>query len=146
MDISRHQRIFILVVLLAATFLGYAPTRNHEFLDYDDHVYITESQVRLGLSSQGVTWAFTSYMETGNWHPLAWLSHLLDWELFGPNPGGHHLVNVGFHMINVLLVFVVLQRMTRATHHFSEVLRITPYSRKAQEKLNQIRSGSRTRR
>ena len=116
MDTPRQQTIVIAVVLLAATFLVYAPIKDHEFVDYDDHVYITESQARLGFTSESVTWAFTSFTETGNWHPLTWLSHMLDWELFGPDPDptGHHLVSVGFHLLNVLLVFVVLQRMTGA--------------------------------
>ena len=114
MDILRHQKTIIALVLIAVTLLVYAPVRNHEFLDYDDHVYITESQVRLGLSSQSVTWAFTAFADTGNWHPLTWLSHMLDYELFGSDPGGHHLANVAYHLLNVLLVFVVLQRMTGA--------------------------------
>jgi tetratricopeptide (TPR) repeat protein len=114
MDTSRQQKIVVAVVLLAATFLVYAPIKDHEFVDYDDNVYITESQVQLGFTSESVTWAFTSFTNTGNWHPLTWLSHMLDWELFGPDPGRHHLVGVGFHLLNVLLVFVVLQRMTGA--------------------------------
>ena len=66
-----------------------------------------------GFTPQSVVWAFTQY-HSGNWHPLTWMSHMLDYQLFGANPKGHHLVNLLFHLLNVLLLFLVLKRGTGA--------------------------------
>jgi Tfp pilus assembly protein PilF len=87
---------------------------DHEFINYDDNVYITDNaQVQKGLTSNGIIWAFTT-SHTGNWHPLTWISHMLDCELYGLNPRGHHLTNVLLHMANAILLFVVLRWMTGA--------------------------------
>jgi Flp pilus assembly protein TadD len=87
---------------------------DHEFINYDDNAYITDNaQVQKGLTSKGIIWAFTT-SHTGNWHPLTWISHMLDCELYGLNPEGHHLTNVLFHMANAILLFVVLRWMTGA--------------------------------
>ena len=84
------------------------------FTNYDDNVYVTANpRVRSGLTLRGLAWALrTGY--AGNWHPLTWLSHMLDCQLFGLNAGAHHLVNVLFHVANTLLLFRVLRRMTGA--------------------------------
>jgi hypothetical protein len=80
---------------------------------FDDDVYVTKNpNVRSGLSWQGVRWAFTSGYAS-NWHPLTWLSHQLDCQLFGLNPTGHHIVNILFHAANAILLFVVLNRITK---------------------------------
>jgi tetratricopeptide (TPR) repeat protein len=92
----------------------YWPVRNHEFLHYDDDVYVTKNpDVQSGLSWQGVKWAFTTG-HASNWHPLTWLSLMLDCWLFGVKPGPMHIVNVFFHVANTILLFIVLSRMTKS--------------------------------
>ena len=114
--IFQNQKLVVAILLVAATVLVYAPVRNHEFLEYDDDEYITNDvRVQQGLSWDNVIWALTTVeTATGNWHPLTTLSHMLDCQLFGLDPAGHHLINLLFHLANVLLLFGVLQRMTGA--------------------------------
>jgi tetratricopeptide (TPR) repeat protein len=101
-------------VLLLLTFLLFLPLRGHEFINYDDQRYVTENhQVRQGLTPAGVLWAFTT-THGANWHPLTWLSHMTDVQLFGMNPGRHHLVNLLFHLASTALLFAALVRMTGA--------------------------------
>jgi Flp pilus assembly protein TadD len=100
--------LFLVVVTLAV----FWQVRNHEFLNYDDGAYVTENrQVQSGLTLRGVVWAFTT-MDAANWHPFTWLSHMLDCQLYGLNPAGHHLTNLVFHIVSTLLLFFVLERMT----------------------------------
>ena len=108
-----RQRPILLGVLLAlATLLLYVRVAHHEFLDFDDSQYVTKNvHVSTGLNSGNVIWAFTSFY-AANWHAITWLSHMADCELFGLNSGAHHLVNVGLHASNVLLLFWLLQRAT----------------------------------
>jgi tetratricopeptide (TPR) repeat protein len=101
--------------LAAITVLLYARVAGFEFILFDDGSYVTENpHVRGGLSWSDVEWAFTAF-HSANWHPLTWLSHMLDVQLFGLAPGPHHLVNVALHAANAALLFVVLARMTGAT-------------------------------
>ena len=99
--------------LLGLLALGvYAAALTHEFLCYDDPVYVTENlRVQAGLTWPNVVWAFTT-SEAEFWHPLTWLSHLFDCSCWGLKPGGHHLTSILFHLANTLLVFVVFRRMT----------------------------------
>jgi tetratricopeptide (TPR) repeat protein len=101
--------------LAVATFALYSPAIWHPFIfNYDDDVYVTNnSHVQAGLVWLTVSWAMTS--TDTNWHPLTWLSHALDCELYGLNPHGHHLTNVLFHALNVVLLFLLLVRVTGAT-------------------------------
>ena len=102
----------ICLILITAVLLVYWQVGDHEFVNYDDNVYITDNaQVQKGLTSKGIIWAFTT-SHTGNWHPLTWISHMLDCELYGLNPKGHHLTNVLLHMANAILLFGVLRWMT----------------------------------
>ncbi|MGA2172868.1 MAG: tetratricopeptide repeat protein [Sedimentisphaerales bacterium] len=111
--IHNHRRLLLCIVLAVVTFVVYLPVINHQFVNYDDNVYVTENpNVLSGLSWQSIKWAFTTG-NAANWHPLTWLSHQLDCQLFGLNAGAHHLVNVGFHVVNAVLVFVVFSRMTK---------------------------------
>lgn len=108
-----HQRMLICVVLAVTTFAVYLPVRNYEFVRYDDNVYVTDNtEVQSGLSWQGIKWAFVTD-RGANWHPLTWLSLMLDCELFGVKPGPMHVVNILFHVANSILLFVVLTRMTK---------------------------------
>lgn len=104
--------VFLILALL--TFVVYLPVRDHDFVRYDDDVYVTNNpEVQSGLSWQGIKWAFVTD-RGANWHPLTWLSLMLDCELFGVKPGPLHLVNVLFHIVNTLLLFIVFNRMTKA--------------------------------
>ncbi|MGA2905807.1 MAG: tetratricopeptide repeat protein [Candidatus Korobacteraceae bacterium] len=97
---------------MVATVATYYPARNHPFLHFDDSKYVTaNSHVQDGLSWSTVEWAFTTYYAS-NWHPLTWLSHALDWQIFGADPMGPHEVNVLLHVVNVLLLLWVLERAT----------------------------------
>jgi len=109
------RRTLLVCLLLATTTFGiYWQVSRFEFTNYDEFIMILKNPYVLGgLTLQGVTWALTtSWFEY--WHPLTWLSHMLDCELFGLNQGWPHLVNLGFHVANTLLLFAILQRMTGA--------------------------------
>jgi Tfp pilus assembly protein PilF len=100
-----------LILLTAAIF---APLRGAPFLEMDDGQYVFENGVvRQGLSWTTLRWAFTS-TEASNWHPVTWVSHLLDVRLFGLDAGAHHLVNVGLHAANAVLLFALLARLAGA--------------------------------
>jgi Flp pilus assembly protein TadD len=105
----------VLSVLLAVAVLAlFWPALGNDFVNYDDDLYVTRNpRVQQGLTSAGVRWAFTTDA-AGNWHPLTWLSHQLDWELWGPSPRGHHATSVALHVVNTLLVFWLLDAMTGA--------------------------------
>jgi hypothetical protein len=95
----------ICLTLVLATVAVYWQVRNHEFVDFDDDQYITENNhVQAGLTLEGIVWAFTK-INVFNWHPLTWLSHMLDCQLFGLDSGAHHLTNVIFHVANAILLF-----------------------------------------
>ncbi|MDW8310392.1 MAG: tetratricopeptide repeat protein, partial [Verrucomicrobiales bacterium] len=107
----RWVRIALTLVLAALTLAAYWGVWRCGFVDYDDPEYVTQNpHVRGGLTGSGLAWAFGS-AELGNWHPLTWLSHMLDCELFGLKPAGHHLTNLLLHLANTLLLFGVLVRL-----------------------------------
>src|SRR3984893_5317135 len=107
-----RQTLMLSLVLFAAVLVSYSPVIHHGFIDYDDNEYITDNRhVRAGMTWATVEWAFTTY-DDANWHPLTWLSHALDCELFGLNPAGHHGVNVLLHAANAVLLFLLLQSAT----------------------------------
>jgi len=90
----------------------YAPVHNHDFLSYDDMEYVVDNpHVNAGFTKDGLVWAWTS-VHQATWHPLASLSHIVDCQLFGVQPGPQHLGNVLLHVLNTLLLFGVLVRMT----------------------------------
>lgn len=104
--------IFVYVVLLCCVLLVYWQVHRFGFVNYDDNSYVYENpHVLSGLTRDGVLWAFTSVYSC-NWHPLTWLSHMLDCQLFGRSPGAMHMVNLMFHLGSTLLLFTVLRRMT----------------------------------
>jgi protein O-mannosyl-transferase len=115
MQSDSRQCLYLLLcaVLALAAITVYWPARNHDFINLDDDVYVTDNpNIQSGLNWQSVKWALTtSYFSY--WHPLTWLSHTLDWQLFGGKPGPQHLVNVFLHAANSLLLFIVLNRMTK---------------------------------
>ena len=92
----------------------FGQTLQHDFVNYDDNRYVYENAViRQGLTSRGIIWAFT-HSHSENWHPLTTLSHLLDCQIYGLNPGGHHFTNLLLHIIATLLLFLFLQETTSA--------------------------------
>ena len=112
----RTGKLLIGLLLIVATLGVFWQVRSHDFLNYDDDVYVSEnSQVQEGFTRKSVIWAFTSGYAY-NWHPLTWLSHMLDCQLFGLNPGGHHLTNLMLHLANTLLLFLLLNRMTSSLY------------------------------
>jgi len=115
LKLSNKQLITIICLALAlGTIAVYSPVIRHEFINYDDPDYIQDNaHVKAGLTWPGVVWAFKSG-DADNWHPLTWISHMLDYQLFGLNPGAHHLMNVLFHTANTLLLFILLNYMTGA--------------------------------
>ncbi|UCE99176.1 MAG: tetratricopeptide repeat protein [Planctomycetota bacterium] len=105
--------LFISVVLILVTLSVFWQVRSHEFISFDDNMYIyNNSQVTAGLTRESLAWAFTT-THAFNWHPLTWMSHMLDCELYGLDAGGHHFTNVLFHIANTVLLLLVLNRMTR---------------------------------
>jgi hypothetical protein len=95
----------ICLFLIVATIAVYWQVANHDFLNYDDREYVTGNyHVQAGLTWEGIIWAFTTFHAT-NWHPLAWLSHMLDCQIYGLNAGGHHRIDLQVGSI-------------RAGHHF----------------------------
>ena len=112
-DSQFHNRCLIYAGLALVTLVVYLPTRHHGFVAYDDQQYVTDNpRVQAGLTWSGLIWAFGFH--AGNWHPAAWLSHMLDCQLYGANAGGHHLTSVLLHVASTLLLFSVLNRMTGA--------------------------------
>ncbi|HTA24202.1 MAG TPA: tetratricopeptide repeat protein [Terriglobales bacterium] len=113
---SPEKRNLVLALLLVvATLALYNPVVHHPFVNFDDDRYVTDNiHVRAGLHWDTIKWAFTSFDEA-NWHPLTWLSHALDCQLFGLNPAGHHYINVLLHVLNAVLLFWVLWRATGST-------------------------------
>ena len=101
-------------LLVLATLLVYAPSFHHPFVNYDDPAYVVDNpHVRSGLSGEGIAWALRAVWPS-YWHPLAWLSHMADVEIFGLSPGAHHAVSVLIHAFNGVLLMLVLLRGTRA--------------------------------
>ena len=110
---SYKSRPWILaLILVVATIALYYPVSHHPFVNYDDDAYVTENvHVQSGLNLDTVHWAFTTF-ESANWHPLTWISHALDYQMFQLDAGGHHETNMVLHVVNVLLLFWVLLRAT----------------------------------
>ncbi len=100
------------LLLFGIALLPYLQTWQHDFVDFDDRGYVSNNvHVQMGLTPANVGWAFSTFM-TGNWHPLTWLSHMLDIDLWGSTAGGHHLTSALLHAVNSLLLFIVFWRMT----------------------------------
>lgn len=111
---NTNQAVLIYILLALATIVAFQYVRNCDFLVLDDIPYVTGNpNVQAGLTQKSITWAFTSF-EASNWHPVTWLSHMLDCQLFGLNPRYHHLTNLLLHIANTLLLFTVLKKLTSA--------------------------------
>jgi protein O-mannosyl-transferase len=112
-DASNSSFAAACLALVVGTLAVYWQTSGHGFIRLDDGQYVYENpMVQAGLTASGFDWAFTTFT-AANWHPLTWLSHMLDCQLFGLDAGAHHLVNVAFHLANSVLLFLICARMTR---------------------------------
>ena len=104
--------VFLSLLLAAAALAVYYPVVGHGFVSFDDPDYVTANpHVKAGLTGGDVAWAFRT-SHAGNWHPLTWISHALDVQLYGLNPAGHHLTNLLFHAANSVLLFLLLRQAT----------------------------------
>jgi tetratricopeptide (TPR) repeat protein len=102
----------VCVLLAVVTVVAYRGVRGNDFLRVDDDYYILENRnVQRGLTIESIGWAFTSYY-AGNWHPLTWISHMIDWSLYGRNPAGYHVTNLCLHAANAILLFLFLLYLT----------------------------------
>jgi tetratricopeptide (TPR) repeat protein len=102
----------VCLALAVATAVAYQGVRSNNFVTYDDDVYVAENpQVQQGLTMHSIAWAFTAF-DQSNWHPLTWISHMVDWKLYRKNPTGHHVTNVCLHAANAILLFLLLLYMT----------------------------------
>jgi protein O-mannosyl-transferase len=102
----------VALILIVACLIAFGRVAKCGFINFDDGVYVTQNpHVREGLTLKSVVWAFKTTHAT-NWHPLTWLSHMVDFELFELNPAGHHLTNLFFHIANTLLLFLLLRNAT----------------------------------
>ena len=107
-----RRELFIGLILIVVTLAAFWQVRTHEFVHLDDYEHITDNRhLHRGLSPEGVVWAF-SFTDVAYWHPMTWLSLLLDYELYGLSPGGYHRTNLLLHILSVLFLFLVLRRMT----------------------------------
>jgi len=108
------KTVFVCIALVALTVLTFLPVLRAEFVEFDDDLYVTANRhVQQGLSGESVKWAFTT-LHAAFWHPLTWLSLMLDYELFGSGPAGFHATNLLLHVISTLLLFGLLYDATRA--------------------------------
>jgi len=109
--IIKNRDILTCLFLVMVTLAVYRQVQHFDFV-FDDFLYIVENRhVQDGLTLDSVIWACTT-THAGNWHPLTWLSHMLDFKIYGLNAGGHHLISLFFHIANTLLLFVVFNKMT----------------------------------
>lgn len=113
-SVKRQTPITICLFLIISILAVYWQVRNNDFINYDDTAYVTKNEnVKAGITREGVIWAFTTRHD-GSWFPLTWLSHMLDCELYGVNPAGHHWTSLLIHIANTILLFIVIHRMTGA--------------------------------
>ncbi|MEY2489098.1 MAG: protein O-mannosyl-transferase [Verrucomicrobiota bacterium] len=109
---NRWAVLGVCVFLAAITWLVFGQTLRHDFVNVDDVDYVLKNlEVTRGLTSDGAIWAFTHF-HASNWHPVTWISHMLDCQFYGLSPGGHHLTNVLLHTATAILLFLVLRQMT----------------------------------
>src|SRR5262249_34909704 len=108
------KKFIIIGLLVLMTAASYWRSTSLAFVGYDDNEYVIDNvHVKAGLSPETTIWAFTT-LAVANWHPLSWISHAIDCQLYGTRPGGHHATSVIIHIINTVLLFWALQIMTGA--------------------------------
>ena len=113
-NIRQKHSILIVLMLIILTLGIYWPVQDYEFINYDDNTYVTDNyHTQSGLTLNSIIETFKD-TNTGLWHPLTLMSHMLDWELFGNNAGGHHWTNVIIHIFNTVLLFLFFHTLTGA--------------------------------
>ena len=113
-NIRQKHSILVVLMLIILTLGVYWPVQNYEFINYDDNIYVTDNyHTQSGLTLKSIIETFKD-TNTGLWHPLTLMSHMLDWELFGNNAGGHHWTNVIIHIFNTVLLFLFFHTLTGA--------------------------------
>ena len=106
------MKAILSLIIAVSVFTVYYQVISFDFINFDDPVYVKDNPIiKHGISWQGTKWAF-SVVYASNWHPLTWISHMVDVELYSMRPGMHHLTNVFLHMLNSILLFIVIERMT----------------------------------
>jgi Flp pilus assembly protein TadD len=119
--VTFNTRTLIIPMLVIITVAVYWQALFNGFVSYDDPGYVTENMyVNSGLTLDNIRWAFTT-TEEGNWHPVTWLSHMTDCQMFGLDPRGHHLISILLHIANTLLLFILLAKTTGKTWHSAAV-------------------------
>jgi tetratricopeptide (TPR) repeat protein len=109
---KKHTRIIIALALV--TFIAFLPVSLNDFVDYDEIAYITGNDyIRSGINLESICWAFTT-THFGYWHPLTWLSIMLDWQIFGANASGHHMMSLLLHTFAALFLFLFLHKTTKS--------------------------------
>src|SRR5437763_8450150 len=109
---ARSQAVLVYLSLTAITWFVFGQTLRHDFINFDDHVYVYENpRITQGLTADGFIGAFT-HTHARNWHPITTISHMLDCQLYGLKPGGHHFTNVLLHTVAVVLLFLLVRDMT----------------------------------
>ena len=109
---GKSRQILIGLLLAAAVLAAYWTVIGFDFIALDDNLYVVENQhIQKGLSYKGIAWAMTTF-DTTNWHPLTWLSFMTDYEIYGLNAAGYHGTSLFLHILNVIFLFLLLQRMT----------------------------------
>jgi len=108
--------ILIFLFLIISSIIAYWQVQHNDFVNFDDNLYVYENKfIQQGLTHESIKWAFNfSENEETYWHPLTWLSHMMDCEFYGLNPGYHHLTSLLFHISNAILLFIILNSMTGA--------------------------------
>ena len=114
-SIASHQKKTIIIMALSVLILAvYWQVQNFGFVNYDDQLYVTQNfKTQAGITWGSISSAFTD-VRTGNWHPLTMISHMLDWQMFGGNAGGHHWSSLIIHIVNTVLLFLLLNSLTGA--------------------------------
>ncbi len=111
---DKYQKSAVILLLVVAAFAAFAQVLDCGFINFDDPGYVTNNvHIRDGLSPKAILWSFTSTAQS-NWHPLTWISHALDCSLFGLNPAFHHAMSLCLHLLSSIVLFLVLDRVTRA--------------------------------
>ncbi|MDI6829611.1 MAG: glycosyltransferase family 39 protein, partial [Armatimonadota bacterium] len=113
--VSSHLHLKISILLIVITAVAFGQVAGHKFVSFDDSKYVTlNPHIRDGINARSIVWAFTAF-RASNWHPLTWLSHALDCQLYGlHNAAGHHITNLVLHIANVVMLFVLLSKITGA--------------------------------
>jgi tetratricopeptide (TPR) repeat protein len=112
--LTKYHSFWVCLVLALATAAVFWQVCTYDFVNYDDQSYVYENpNIQSGITLEGIKWAFTTTHTSGYWHPLTWLTLMMDWQLYDSWAGGYHLTNLVFHIANTLLLFVVLKQMTQ---------------------------------